>query len=70
MKTSEIRLGRYDDTARQCQPEYTADLLKSHVAVFGEFGKGKATMLWQIILQIHLHDIFYRKYLIIHIVFL
>lgn len=57
MKTSEIRLGRYDDTARQCQPEYTADLLKSHVAVFGEFGKGKATMLWQIILQIHLHQL-------------
>lgn len=54
MKTCELRLGLYDDTARQRQPEYTADLYTTHLAVFGEFGKGKRTLLEQAVLQLHL----------------
>lgn len=54
MRKLELYLGRCDDPAHQSQPEYIADLYASHVAVFGEQGKGKKNFLEQAILQIHL----------------
>lgn len=53
MKSLRLALGLYDDPEQQAQKNYSADLLRSNIAVFGTAMSGKTTLLKTLLLRLH-----------------
>ena len=53
MKSLELVLGLYDDPEQQTQKNYSVDLLRSNIAIFGSAMSGKTTLLKTLLLRLH-----------------
>ncbi len=53
MLSLELELGRYDDPANQLQADYTVDLCKSNLAIFGSSMSGKTTLIKTLLVRLH-----------------
>lgn len=53
MPSLELELGRYDDPDHQLQADYTVDLCKSNLAIFGSSMSGKTTLIKTLLVRLH-----------------
>lgn len=53
MDTMELKIGLFDDPEHQLQKNYTVDLYRNNLAIFGSSMSGKTTLLKTILIRIH-----------------
>lgn len=53
MNKLELIIGRYDDPEKQLQDDYSFDLYRSNLAIFGSALSGKTTLIKTILMRIH-----------------